>query len=182
MRRSFLLASAVALVPFVSALADDRPWLQRVAERTPMPRKPVEHTMARAGYPLEVKPHAIPSLTRFDLPGFIGGGTPAPMAWRYSGPASAIGHIHDGVFGTDFAGFALRGGRVFLVPVADPQRGNVWTRGYSPEGPRLTDIGTLRPFRKAVLEAREAKEHGEHGGGEAHGGAAPGGAAPGGGH
>jgi hypothetical protein len=179
MRRSYLLASAVALVPFVSASADDRPLLQRIAERTPAPHRPVEHTMARAGFPQDVKPHAVPSLTRFYLPGYIGGGTPAPMAFRASGPASAVGHVTDGTFGTDFAGFGLRGGRVFLVPVADPQRGNVWTRGYSPEGPRLVDIGTLRPYRKAVLELREAKEHEkEHGGEGAHGG----GEAKGGGH
>jgi len=178
MRRSYLLASAVALVPFVSASADDRPLLQRIAERTPAPHRPVEHTMARAGFPQDVKPHAVPSLTRFYLPGYIGGGTPAPMAFRASGPASAVGHVTDGTFGTDFAGFALRGGRVFLVPVNDPQRGNVWTRGYSPEGPRTGDIGVQRPFRKAVLELREAKEHEKEHGGEGKGG----GEAKGGGH
>jgi hypothetical protein len=174
MRRSYLLASALALVPFVSTSADDRPLLQRLAERTPMPHHPVEHTMARAGFPQDVKPHAVPSLTRFYLPGYIGGGTPAPMAFRASGPATGVGHVTDGTFGSDFAGFGLRGGRVFLAPVADPQRGNVFSRGYSPEGPRLTDIGTLRPYRKAILELREAKEHGHggegHGGGEAKGG------------
>lgn len=172
MRRSYLLASALALAPFVSASADDRPLLQRLAERTPQPHRPVEYTMARAGFPQDVKPQAIPSQTRFYLPGYIGGGTHAPMALRSSGPASAVGHITDGTFGSDWAGFGLRGGRIFLVPVNDPQRGNVWTRGYSPEGPRLVDIGTLRPYRKAVLEMREAKEHGHGGdghGGEAHG-------------
>jgi hypothetical protein len=180
MRRSYLLASALALVPFVSTSADDRPFLQRIAERAPLPHHPVEHTMARAGFPQDVKPHAVPSLTRFYLPGYIGGGTPAPMAFRASGPATAVGHVHDGTFGSDFAGFGLRGGRVFLAPVADPQRGNVFSRGYSPEGPRLTDIGTLRPYRKAILELRAAKEHGEgHGGEGGHGG---GGEAKGGGH
>jgi hypothetical protein len=170
MRRSILLASALALVPFVStASADDRPLLQRIAERTPQPHRPVEHTMARAGYPMDVKPQAIPSLTQFYLPGYIGGGTHAPMVLRSSGPASAVGHVHDGVFGSDFAGFALRGGRVFLVPVSDPQRGNVFSRGYSPEGPRTGDIGVLRPYRKAVLELRAAKEH-EAEGGEGKGG------------
>lgn len=163
MRRSCTLAGLLALALPSLAPADDRPLLQRIAERAPPPHRPVEHTAARAGYPMEVKAQAIPSLTRFYLPGYLGGGTPAPMAWRSSGPASAVGHVHDGTFGSDFAGFGLRGGRVFLSPVADPQRGNVWARGYSPEGPRTGDIGTLRPFRKAVLEMRAAKEGGEGG-------------------
>ncbi|MFM8271641.1 MAG: hypothetical protein ACKODX_04820 [Gemmata sp.] len=171
MRRSLALAGLtfVALAPnSPSARADDRPLLQRIVERTPCPRIPLEHSMARAGYPLAVSPHAVPSLTRFDNAGYIGGGSLKGNDLLARGPGSATGPVCDGTFGTDFTGFRQHLGRVFLAPSVDPSRGPSFQKLYNADGPRVVDVLALRPLRKAVLEKREDSEHRRHGG-EGHG-------------
>ncbi len=128
--------------------------------RTPQPRKPVDHTMQRAGYPLSVNRLAAPSLMRNELGGYVGGGSLKNNPLLARGPMSATGPLQTGTYGTDFGGFRQRLSRVFLAPSNDPSRGYPISWNYRAEGPRLTDIGTLRPFRKAVLELREqAAEH-----------------------
>ncbi len=137
-----------------------------------MPLVEIEHSMQRAGYPLNVKPHAKPSMTRFDHGGYVGGGTLRGNSFLASGPGSATGPVHDGTFGTDFGGFRAHLGRVFLAPSYDPSsNGRPIYLAYRAETIRVTDVFALRPFRKAVLEKREDKEHGHgkeggHGGGE----------------
>jgi hypothetical protein len=175
--RAFLypVATLVALSS-TTALAGDHPLLQRIAERAPLPRTPVEHSAQRAGYPQSVKPHSVPSVTRFDYGGYVGGGQLLHNNLLARGPGSATGPIHDGTFGTDFGGFRGHLGRVFLAPSDDPSRGPAIARNYRTDGPRVTDVFALRPLRKAILEKREAVEehgHGHHGhghGGNGHGG------------
>jgi hypothetical protein len=180
MRTSLALAGAALVACSTAARADDcdcgRPWtrLERFAMRTPCPRIPAEHSMQRAGYPMDVKPHAIPSVTRFDHGGYIGGGSPWRNDLLARGPGSALGVPQCvGVFGTDFGGFRAHLGRVFLAPSNDPSRGPSLQALYNADGPRVVDVFALRPLRKAVLEARADKEH-KHGGsghgGEGHGG------------
>ncbi|MBY0459457.1 MAG: hypothetical protein K2V38_19215, partial [Gemmataceae bacterium] len=91
MRQLPALAGVTLLALAPALRADDRPLLQRIAEHTPMPRKPVEHTPERAGYPLNVKPHAIPSVTRFDHGGYVGGGSLRGNSLLARGPSSAVG-------------------------------------------------------------------------------------------
>ncbi|MCS6865392.1 MAG: hypothetical protein RMJ56_01055 [Gemmataceae bacterium] len=132
--------------------------------RTPQPLKPVEHSMARAGYPLSVNRLAAPSVMRNELGGYVGGGSLKKNDWLARGPMSATGPLQAGTYGTDFGGFRQRLSRVFLAPSNDPSRGYPISWNYRAEGPRLTDIGTLRPFRKAVLEWRDDAAQRHHGG------------------
>src|SRR5712691_2202742 len=116
MRRSLLLAPLVLLSLSPLARADDRPWLQRCAERTPMPRTPVEHSAERAGYPLTVSRVAQPSVTRFDYGGYVGGASLRGNDLRARGPGSATGPRADGTYATDYAGVRANLGRLFLAP------------------------------------------------------------------
>ena len=162
MRRSLLLAVVALSAPL--ARADDRPWLQRCAERTPCPRTPVEHSAARAGFPQSVHSHAVPSVTRFDYGGYIGGGSIRCNDLHARGPYSATGPLKDGTYGTDYAGVRNNLGRLFLAPSEDPSLGRPIYLGYVAEGRRVPDVFALRPFRNAVLAKREAaEEHRGHG-------------------
>lgn len=164
MRRSLVLTGLIFFALSAPTVrADDRPLLQRIAERTPAPLRPVEHSAARAGYPLNVKPHAIPSVTRFDHGGYIGGASLHNNSLIASGPGSALGPTHNGTYGIDFGGFRAHLGRVFLAPSNDPSRGHSLASGYNADGPRVLDVLALRPLRKAVLEKREAVEEFKHG-------------------
>lgn len=178
MRTSLALAGASLFVSSATAVrADDcecgRPWsrLERWAMRTPCPRIPVEHTMQRAGYPLNVKPHAVPSVTRFDYGGYVGGGSLKGNNLLARGPGSAVGVPQClGTFGTDYVGVRAHLGRVFLAPSIDPSRGPTIQALYDADGPRIVDVFALRPLRKAVLEMREDREHKHEGGGHGEGG------------
>ena len=127
----------------------------RFVERTPLPRKPVEHTMQRAGNPRTIAPWAVPSVTRYEAGGYIGGGSVRGNSILAEGPASATGPISEGVFGTDFTGFQMRMGRVFLAPSANPAAGPSIARNYRTDGPHVPDVFAIRPFRKAILEKKE---------------------------
>ena len=177
MRRPLALAGLV-LVSLSAARADDRPFLQRCAERTPLPRTPVEHTAERAGYPLGVSRMAQPTYGRYDHGGYLGGASLRNNNLLARGPGSAVGPVYDGTYGTDYTGFREHLGRVFLAPSADPSLGRPIYLAYSPEGRRLTDVFALRPLRKAVLEKREDAEERQHGkeGGHGDAGHAPEGA------
>jgi hypothetical protein len=103
------------------------------------------------------------------------------------GVGAATGPLTTGAFGWDFAGFRMRPGRVFLAPTPTGGNRSDIARNYWAEGPHVPDVFALRPFRKAVLEKREAKEghpeeyHEPHGGhenghtGNGHGEGQPGG-------
>jgi hypothetical protein len=152
--------------------------LDRFAQRAPRPcllPYPVDHmSMARAGYPQSVRKNAVPSVTDLYNGGYVGGRRVLHNNLAGRGPGSATGPIYTGVFAVDWTGFRQHMGRVFLAPSVDPSKGRYFYRGYWAEGPRLVDIGTIRPLRKAVLEARHDAEHGHgenghNGHGDAHG-------------
>lgn len=146
-----VLTVAVCLFSAAAAAAQER-----FVERTPLPRHPQGHTEARAGTTTAVAPWAIPGVTRFQTGGYVGGGSLHGNNVRAKGPFVAPGPTRDGTFGWDFAGFKMRPGRVFLAPSADPSRGSMIARNYRTDGPHVFDVFTLRPFRRAVLEKREA--------------------------
>ena len=141
----------------------------RFVERTPYPKYPHVHTMERAGYPMEVRPHATPSVTFRDVGGYIGGGRLRHNNFFVRGPFAATGPVNDGTYGTDYAGIRVRPGRVFLGASADPSAGPSFGRGYRTDGPFPTDVFALRPFRKALVEKREAAEERRHGHENGHG-------------
>jgi hypothetical protein len=179
MRRSLALAGvAVFTISALQAAHHDKydgtceSWLDRFAQRTPYAHRPVDHSMARAGFPQSVRPHAIPSVTCYDNAGYVGGARLKHNNLLGRGPGSATGPIYDGVFATDYTGFRQHMGRVFLAPSHDPSKGRYFYRGYWAEGPRVTDVFAIRPLRKAILEKHEdlEKRHeGEHGGHGAEG-------------
>lgn len=154
-----------------------RPFLDRFAARGPLPifAQAVDNSIARAGNPLEVRKHALPSLTQFDQGGYVGGVTPVYRNVFTRGYTSAAVPLTPtgGTFATDFGGFGGYAGRVFLSPSGPGAVGPFvlapYTNKYRTETIRLTDIGTLRPFRKAVLEAKQDKEE-RHLGGESYNG------------
>jgi hypothetical protein len=161
---------------------NDKPEGTRFAERAPMPKHPYPDpdTLQRAGYPNTIAWWAIPGQSRFQTAGYIGGATPQGNHVLARGPGAATGPLTTGVFGWDFAGFRMRPGRVFLAPTPTGANRSDIARNYWAEGPHVPDVFALRPFRKAVLEKREAKEGHpeEHGGmhtGNGHGEGQPGG-------
>jgi hypothetical protein len=180
MRRSLALAGvALFTLSTLQAAHHDKydgtheSWLDRFAQRAPLRtpyfRYPADHTMERAGYPQSVRPHAIPSVTRFDNAGYVGGVTLKHNNLLGRGPGSAVGPVYTGVFATDYTGFRQHMGRVFLAASNDPSKGRYFYRGYWAEGPRVTDVFAIRPLRKAVLEAKHDAEHGGGHGDAGHG-------------
>jgi hypothetical protein len=144
--------------PLLLLIASESPAQDRFVERTPL-RKPVDHTMQRAGNPRNIAWWARPSVSKYDAMGYIGGGSLKGNSLLAKGPFSATGPSDTGTVGMDFAGFKMRMGRVFLAPSADPSHGSSITRNYRTDGAHIPDIFALRPFRKAVLEKKEDLEH-----------------------
>ena len=180
MRRSLALAGvALFTLSTLQAAHHDKydgtheSWLDRFAQRAPLRtpyfRHPADHTMERAGHPQSVHPHAIPSVTRFDNAGYVGGVSLKHNNLLGRGAGSATGPIYTGVFATDYTGFRQHMGRVFLAASNDPSKGRYFYRGYWAEGPRVTDVFAIRPLRNAVLAKHEDMEKRAHGG-EGHGG------------
>ena len=144
--------SAVALVALSGAAAGQ----ERFVERTPLPKNPVPHTLERAGNPAGVSRFAIPSVTSRDVGGYVGGGKLIGNNVFAKGSSAATGPVMDGTFGTDYAGFKVRPNRVFLAASPDPSVGSTVARAYRTDGPHVPDVFSLRPFRKAILESKEA--------------------------
>jgi hypothetical protein len=135
----------------------------RFVERTPLPRTPATHTMERSGHPTGISPHAIPSVTFRDVGGYVGGARLLHNNVFARGAGAATGPVADGTYGTDYAGFRIRPGRVFLAASADPSAGIPFSRGYHTDGPFPKDVFAARPFRKALFEKNEAAEEHRHG-------------------
>jgi hypothetical protein len=162
MRLSLCLLVLAAVGSSAVAQHKDQPFV----ERTPYSKFPLTQSMERAGYPQHIAPWAIPSVTRFEAGGYIGGGCLKGNSIFAKGPFTASGPTYDGTFGWDFAGFGMRPGRLFLAPTGDPsqQRSDI-SRNYRTEGHYPKDVGLIRPLRRAILEKREVKEE-RHGGGD----------------
>jgi hypothetical protein len=132
----------------------------RFVERTPYPHNPVIHSMDRAGYPTEVRPHAIPSVTHRDVGAYVGGGRLLHNRIFARGPYAVTGPVADGTFATDYAGLKVRPGRVFLGASPDPSVGPTFAGGYRTDAHYPKDVFALRPFRKAIFEKSEKKHAG----------------------
>lgn len=155
MRLGFCMTFGVVCLSSPVASAQDG---TRFVERAPLPKLPPEHTTERAGNAGAVAPWAIPGVTRFEAGGYVGGGSLRGNNVFARGRAATTGAPEVGTFGWDFVGFKLRPGRVFLAPSADPSGGASIARGYRAEGPHVPDVISLRPYRRAILEKKEATE------------------------
>jgi hypothetical protein len=146
-----LFAFTLPVTPVVAAEPE------RHAESVPKTLIPPVHTLARAGNPNKVAWWAIPSVTRFDTGGYVGGGSLHGNNVLARGADAVTGPICTGTFGSDFTGLRTRPGRVFLAPSADPSHGRALARHYRSEVPiHVPDPIALRPLRKAILEQHEA--------------------------
>ena len=149
-----LLAPLLFAVGLSSAVAQEP---QRFVERTPPPTFPPQHTPERAGNPTAVSRFAVPSPGRFTGVGYVGGGQLHGNHPLDRGYGVVSGATTAGVFGSDFIGFRLRPGRVFLGESADPSRGPALARGYRTDATRVPDVIAPRPIRNAVIEANEVE-------------------------
>ena len=125
----------------------------------------IDHSAERAGYPLTVSRVAIPSVTRFDNGGYIGGASLRNNNLCARGPGSAIGPVYDGTFGTDYTGVRQHMGRVFLAPSdSDASVGRPAYLAYVVRRPpRDGHLRGCPAFRKAVLAKKEDIEEHRHG-------------------
>jgi hypothetical protein len=108
----------------------------------------------RAGFPQEVKPHAMPANSPHSTGGYVGGG-------RLAFPKKQDGRqAYEGTWGWDYVGFGRRPGRVFLDfwhgRKHEPAVGT-----YETDGPEVPDPIAARPIQKFLSgEKREKKEEG----------------------
>ncbi len=114
--------------------------------------------MQRSGDSRRIAPWAVRSVTRFESGGYIGGGSLHGNSILATGATRTSGPIADGTFGTDYVGYRLRMGRVFLAPSADLSAGQRIARAYRTDGPHVPDVFMIRPYRRAVLEKKEDVE------------------------
>ncbi len=140
--RPFAAALALAACP-AAASADER-----FVERVPYPHVPIVQSQQQAGYPQQVKPHAVPGVNHSKEAGGYVLGRPQP------GTGSATG----GTFGWDHVGHPKAPKRWSFAPSINLAKSNTWD-GYDAEGPKVKDIFAVRPFRRAVHEAQD--EHGK---------------------
>lgn len=131
-----------------TASAEER---ERFAERTTPFLIPARHTAEGTG--TAIGKHAVGGISRYESGGYVGGGKLVRGEGR---------GVTDGVFGWDYTGFGRRPGRVFLGWLNDSPKQGTFLPKYNTDGPRVTDVVALQPFKKAVREAKAEK----HGGGE----------------
>ena len=98
-----------------------------------------DHTFARAGESNVVAPWARAARTPKQMPGYVGGSVPLGG----DGPAAPW----DGVFGYDYVGSGPPG-RVFLGWAHDPTYPRMGS--YRTDGPRVFDIFSVHPVRRAL--------------------------------
>lgn len=150
------IVAPMALCLLIAAAASGQDE-KRCAERTPPSPFPQVHSMKQSGYSASVAPYGVPSVTRYDAVGYIGGASllgngPHPLRSKATGP------LVTGTFGQDFGGFAGNTGRVFLAPTVDPGIGPAIYKDYRTDGPYVPNIFAFRPLRKLVIEKRDARE------------------------
>lgn len=133
MRRSGL--ATFALVLLVGAARGDDDPTHRFPSRA-------VHTQDRAGYANEVSKLAAPA-GRFEAVGWIGGGRLA-LFHRPDGKAAT-----DGTWGSDFAGFGRRPGRVFLDWRHDRPRQPA-PGPYATDGPHVPDVIGAHPVQRLL--------------------------------
>lgn len=104
-----------------------------------------DHTFARSGNANQVASWSKPSRTVKESPGFVGGGSLGGDRTR--GP-------NEGVFGFDYVGHGWKPGRVFL---GWSSSGGKAGGPYKTDGPRVFDIFSIRPVRKALHPEEDKK-------------------------
>jgi len=130
-------------------------WAQsesRFVERAPLPRVPIEHTMARAGNADRVARFARPSVDTNIAGGYIGGNRLLGNRILARGYSASVGATTNGTYGTDYTGVFGLAGRVFLRESEDPSRGADVAKNYRTGGPEVPDVVAAQPIRKARLE------------------------------
>jgi hypothetical protein len=105
-----------------------------------------DHTFARAGFSNVIAPWARPNRTAAQMPGYIGGSIP----FGGDGPIAPV----DGTFGYDYVGYGPPG-RVFLGWAHDPVSPRPGS--YRTDGPRVFDIFSVRPVRRALSPGEGSK-------------------------
>ncbi|MBP3956868.1 RNA polymerase sigma factor [Gemmata sp. G18] len=161
---------------YVVALRQARKTHARTARREALERASVPHPHPDADPLVELTARelvraidgelarlAVPSVTRFDQGGYVGGASLRINSLIARGPGSAVGPTQDGTYGTDFGGFRAHLGRVFLASSDDPSRGRPAYLSYRADGPRIVDVFAIRPLRNGILAKREAAEEMHHG-------------------
>ena len=98
-----------------------------------------DHTFARSGQSASMSRMARPSLSSREAPGYVGGGRLIHGDAR--GPA-------DGTFAYDYVGHGWHPGRVFLGWYNSPDAPR--SGPYRTDGPRVFDVFSVRPVRKAL--------------------------------
>lgn len=148
----------LALVALLSAIGNTC----SAEEKEPFPARttpwlfPAQHTHERTHTVNPVGNHAVPGKSQYESGGYIGGGKLVHGEGR---------GVQDGTFGWDYTGLGRRPGRIFLGWFNDsPKQGKPVLPRYNSDGPRVTDVFALQPYKKAVREAKAEK----HGGGETH--------------
>lgn len=130
-------------------------------EKEPFPARttawliPAQHNHERTHTVNPVGNHAVPSKSQYESGGYIGGGKLVHGEGR---------GVTDGTFGWDYTGFGRRPGRIFLGWFNDgpTKHQGTFLPKYNSDGPRVTDVVALQPWKKAIREAKAEK----HGGGE----------------
>lgn len=145
---------AIAAIVFVAALGqgiraeDKEPFAARMSSFL----FPAPHTHERAGTDKPYSHLAAAGKSSHESGGYIGGGKLVRGEGR---------GVTDGVFGWDYTFFNRRPGRVFLGWHNDSTKHQtpILPR-YAAEGPRVTDVFALQPFKKAVREATHERQTG----------------------
>lgn len=144
----------LALVAVLSAVGG----VCSAEEREPFPARttafliPAQHTHEATRTVNPVGKHAVPGIERHETGGYVGGGKLVHGEGR--GPT-------DGTFGWDYVGLGRRPGRVFLgwFNNDSTKRQGTFLPKYNSDGPRVTDVVALQPWKKAIREAK-AEKHG----------------------
>lgn len=149
MRALAAIVFAAALGSFASAGDKDT---EKFASRTTAFITPSPHTHERAGTSKTISRWAVAGISSHETGGYIGGGKLIHGEGR---------GVQDGTFGFDYTFFGRRPGRIFLGWHNDSTKHQtpILPR-YAAEGPRVTDVFALQPFKKAVREAKHEKQTG----------------------
>jgi hypothetical protein len=108
------------------------------AQRASPDHVPRQHTAERAGI-IPPASHAASSVT----------------------PRNIVGYVNGTTFGMDNSLLGRRPGRLFDGLWPQGRKPTSWTSRYRSEGDiHVTDILALKPFRKAVIEAKDEHAHG----------------------
>lgn len=164
MRRMWItLALVMAGACGSSASAQDHPYFIDPVTKAKFPtfafyltqtQSKADHNYARSGCSKELAKLAHPTIIDGHYAiGLVGGG----KLIKGDGPNV---NGNDGIFGWDYVLGGRRPGRYFLGFQHDRPHQMLNGR-YEPDKPRLFDVFTIRPARRAVLERQAEREGGE---------------------